>query len=206
MFVRGSISRTGKKHVAPGEKFARRRARKLTSGKKCEKNKTSHLGNCFRWEVGTWYTERFHGGILMSDTRLILGICPKCGKKIAASSGAAPVFPACTAGRGLACGGVASGADCDRIDFSGAEAYNYVAAHLLACVTGNPDAFRHLTKTEFEPPFRHTGRLAGPVFRAMDDAPPRQDRRRGGRRRLWRPLADIFLDQVEDWSVKINGD
>ena len=54
----------------------------------------------------------------MSDTRLILGICPKCGKvQIPAELHRffLPVLRVVAA-----CGGVASGADCDRIDFSGA--------------------------------------------------------------------------------------
>lgn len=48
----------------------------------------------------------------MSDTRLILGICPKCGKKLQIPAELHPVFlPVLRVV--AACGGVASGADCD---------------------------------------------------------------------------------------------
>lgn len=75
-----------------------------------------------------------------------------------------------------------------------------MAAHLLACVTGYPDAFRHLTKTEFEPYFQAYRQACRPVFRAMDAAA--QARPQEGAEAALAALADIFLDQVEDWSVK----
>lgn len=137
----------------------------------------------------------------MSDTKLISGICPKCGKKLQ--------IPAelhrfsC-----LYCGArlhveelLPEPAPAASVPASQAqEAYDYAAAHLLACVTGYPDAFRHLTKTEFEPYFQAYRQACRPVFRAIDSAA--QVRPQEGAEAALAALADVFLTQVEDWSVK----
>ena len=57
-----------------------------------------------------------------------------------------------------------------------------------------------MTKTEFEPYFQAYRQACRPVFRAMDAAA--QARPQEGAEAALAALADIFLDQVEDWSVK----
>ena len=135
----------------------------------------------------------------MSDTRLILGICPKCGKKLQIPA-ELHRFSCLYCGSWLHVEELLPELTTTASISQAQEAYNYVAAHLLACVTGYPDAFRHLTKTEFEPYFQAYRQACRPVFRAMDAAA--QARPQEGRRRLWRPWQTFFLDQVEDWSVK----
>ena len=89
----------------------------------------------------------------MSDTRLILGICPKCGKKLQIPA-ELHRFSCLYCGSWLHVEELLPELTATASISQAQEAYNYVAAHLLACVTGYPDAFRHLTKTEFEPYFQ----------------------------------------------------
>ena len=135
----------------------------------------------------------------MSDTRLILGICPKCGKKLQIPA-ELHRFSCLYCGSWLHVEELLPELTATASISQAQEAYNYVAAHLLACVTGYPDAFRHLTKTEFEPYFQAYRQACRPVFRAMDAAA--QARPQEGAEAALAALADIFLDQVEDWSVK----
>lgn len=135
----------------------------------------------------------------MSDTRLILGICPKCGKKLQIPA-ELHRFSCLYCGSWLHVEELLPELATTASISQAQEAYNYVAAHLLACVTGYPDAVRHLTKTEFEPYFQAYRQACRPVFRAMDAAA--QARPQEGAEAALAALADIFLDQVEDWSVK----
>ena len=105
----------------------------------------------------------------MSDTRLILGICPKCGKKLQIPT-ELHRFSCLYCGSWLHVEELLPELNATASISQAQEAYNYVAAHLLACVTGYPDAFRHLTKTEFEPYFQAYRQACRPVFRAMDAA------------------------------------
>lgn len=137
----------------------------------------------------------------MNEERLISGVCPKCGQKLQIPQGL-DRFSCLYCGTRLDLTELLPAPTCcTTVSLEAAqEAYDYVAAHLPECVTAYPNAFRHLTKKEFEPYFQDYLAACRPVFRQIPDAAQALPQK--GPEAALTALADGLLTQLEAWIVR----